>query len=105
MNYVILEFNGSGAEPNHVYNAGYSLFEAYEEILKHWKALYKISKPGDSVLVVVKRKKEGSDEKEDVTLSGQMMKLPVRKYNLLNFKTDITPQQKLVQDSWLAATQ
>ena len=68
-------------------------------------ALYKISKPGDSVLVVVKRKKEGSDEKEDVTLSGQMMKLPVRKYNLLNFKTDITPQQKLVQDSWLAAAQ
>jgi hypothetical protein len=43
-NYIILEFNGSGAEPNHVYNAGYSLFQAYEEILMHWKVLFRISR-------------------------------------------------------------
>lgn len=43
-NFSILEFNGSGAEPNHVYHAGYSLFGAYKVFLMHWKILYKISR-------------------------------------------------------------
>ncbi|MFL5811717.1 MAG: hypothetical protein ACJ749_19490, partial [Flavisolibacter sp.] len=42
-NFTILEFNGSGAEPNHVYNSGFSLFAAYRVFLHHWKVLYKIS--------------------------------------------------------------
>jgi hypothetical protein len=43
-NFTILEFNGSGAEPNHVYNAGFSLFDAYRVFLHHWKVLYEISR-------------------------------------------------------------
>ena len=43
-NFSILEFNGSGAEPNHVYNTGYSLFGAYKVFLHHWKVLYEISR-------------------------------------------------------------
>ncbi|MFT3980912.1 MAG: hypothetical protein QM687_10615 [Ferruginibacter sp.] len=43
-NFAILEYNGCGAEPNHIYDTGYSLMEAYREILKHWKALYKVSR-------------------------------------------------------------
>lgn len=43
-NYSILEFNGSGAEPNHIYDANFSIWKAYKEILKHWKALYRISR-------------------------------------------------------------
>ena len=43
-NFSILEYNGCGAEPNHFYDTGYTLFGAYREILKHWKALYTISK-------------------------------------------------------------
>lgn len=43
-NFSILEFNGCGAEPNHIYDAGISIWKAYREILKHWKALYRISK-------------------------------------------------------------
>jgi hypothetical protein len=43
-NYSILEFNGCGAEPNHIYDAGISIGKAYGEILKHWKVLYQISK-------------------------------------------------------------
>lgn len=42
-NFSILEYNGCGAEPNHFYDTGYTLIRAYREILKHWKALYKIS--------------------------------------------------------------
>ena len=43
-NYSILEFNGCGAEPNHIYDAGLTIWQAYAEILKHWKVLYEISK-------------------------------------------------------------
>jgi hypothetical protein len=43
-NYSILEFNGCGAEPNHIYDCNMSLIQAYREILKHWKALYEISR-------------------------------------------------------------
>jgi hypothetical protein len=43
-NFYILEYNGSGAEPNHIYDAGISLWSAYREILRHWNALYEISK-------------------------------------------------------------
>ncbi|MBS1743878.1 MAG: hypothetical protein JST81_12660 [Bacteroidetes bacterium] len=42
--FTILEYNGCGAEPNHFYDTGYTLIGAYREILKHWKALYQISK-------------------------------------------------------------
>jgi hypothetical protein len=42
-NFSILEYNGCGAEPNHIYDTGYTLKQAYKEILKHWKALYKVS--------------------------------------------------------------
>ena len=43
-NFSILEFNGCGSEPNHIYDAGMNIWQAYREILKHWKILYKISR-------------------------------------------------------------
>lgn len=43
-NFTILEYNGCGAEPNHFYDTGYTLRNAYLEIMKHWKKLYTISK-------------------------------------------------------------
>ena len=43
-NYSILEFNGCGAEPNHIYDCNMTITQAYREILKHWKVLYEISK-------------------------------------------------------------
>ncbi len=43
-NFVILEYNGCGAEPNHFYDTGYTLLNAWKEILKHWKVLYQISR-------------------------------------------------------------
>ncbi len=43
-NFVILEYNGCGAEPNHFYDTGYTLIGAWKEILKHWKILYEISR-------------------------------------------------------------
>ncbi len=43
-NFLILEFNGCGAEPNHIYDCGMSLWKAYGVLLHHWKVLFKISR-------------------------------------------------------------
>lgn len=42
-NFSILEYNGCGAEPHHIYGDGNTLLQAYKIILHHWKILYKIS--------------------------------------------------------------
>lgn len=42
--FTVLEFNGAGAEPNHVYNAGYSWLAALRVFAHHWKALYRIGR-------------------------------------------------------------
>jgi hypothetical protein len=43
-NFGVLEFNGAGAEPNHIYDCGFSLGRAYKEIIDHWRYLYEIGK-------------------------------------------------------------
>lgn len=43
-NFIILEFNGAGSVPNHIHAGKYKLLQAYKEILKHWKAMYEISR-------------------------------------------------------------
>ncbi|WP_132052248.1 ATP-grasp domain-containing protein [Pseudocnuella soli] len=43
-NFYILEFNGAGSVPNHVFTGTYSLGGAYAEIARHWDILYRISK-------------------------------------------------------------
>ncbi|HVG15166.1 MAG TPA: hypothetical protein VM935_09400, partial [Chitinophagaceae bacterium] len=43
-NFSILEYNGCGAEPHHIYGNGNSIFEAYKIVLHHWSILYRISK-------------------------------------------------------------
>ncbi len=42
--FIILEFNGAGAEPNHVYNCNASWVTALKEFALHWKVLYQIGK-------------------------------------------------------------
>jgi hypothetical protein len=42
--FIILEFNGTGAEPNHVYNAGFSWFQALSEFAHHWKVMFEIGR-------------------------------------------------------------
>lgn len=42
-NFSILEFNGSGAEPHHVYGNGNSFVKAIKVLLQHWNILYQIS--------------------------------------------------------------
>ena len=42
--FSIIELNGSGSEPTHIYDPKHSLFFAWKEIARHWKILYAISK-------------------------------------------------------------
>lgn len=42
-NFSILEFNGAGSIPNHIYTGKYSMRQAYKEIAYHWKILYQVS--------------------------------------------------------------
>ena len=41
-NVQILELNGAGAEPGHIYQPGYSLFQAYRDIMHHLRVLAEI---------------------------------------------------------------
>lgn len=42
--FSVIELNGAGSEPTHIYDPGHSIFFAWKEILRHWRLLYKISK-------------------------------------------------------------
>jgi hypothetical protein len=43
-NFSILEYNGSGAEPHHVYGNGYNIWQACAILVSHWRMLYQISR-------------------------------------------------------------
>lgn len=43
-NFSIIELNGAGSEPTHIYDPKHSIFFAWKEIIRHWKLLYGISK-------------------------------------------------------------
>lgn len=43
-NFSILEFNGAGAEPHHVYGNNYTLLQALQIIAQHWKVLFTIAR-------------------------------------------------------------
>ncbi len=42
-NFSILEYNGCGAEPHHVYGNGNTLVQAWKILLHHWRMLHRIS--------------------------------------------------------------
>lgn len=42
-NFFIIELNGAGSEPTHMYDPKHSIFFAWKEIIKHYNILYKIS--------------------------------------------------------------
>jgi hypothetical protein len=43
-NIKIMELNGCGAEPAHIYQPGYSLFKALGELFAHWRAIFIIAR-------------------------------------------------------------
>lgn len=43
-NIMILEYNGVGAEPNHIYDCGMTYGQALREIIMHWEHMYRIGR-------------------------------------------------------------
>ncbi len=43
-NFNIIELNGAGSEPTHIYDPQHSIFFAWKEIIRHWKMLFEISR-------------------------------------------------------------
>lgn len=43
-NFSIIEINGAGSEPTHMYDPRHSLFFAWKEIIRHWVILCRISR-------------------------------------------------------------
>jgi len=43
-NYCVIEVNGAGSEPTHIYDPAHSLLYAWSEIIRHWKLLFRISR-------------------------------------------------------------
>ena len=41
--FHIIELNGAGGDPTHIYDPRHSLFFAWKEIVRHWFILYRIS--------------------------------------------------------------
>lgn len=42
-NFSVIEINGAGSEPTHIYDPKHSLFFAWKEIINHWSLLNQIS--------------------------------------------------------------
>ena len=42
--FSIIELNGAGSEPTHIYDPKHSIFFAWKEIIHHWNLLFKISR-------------------------------------------------------------
>jgi hypothetical protein len=43
-NFKIMELNGCGAEPSHIYHPGSSIFKGIGALITHWRNLYRVSK-------------------------------------------------------------
>ena len=42
-NFCIIEINGAGADPTHMYDPKHSIFFAWKEIIRHWRYMYKVA--------------------------------------------------------------
>ncbi len=42
--FSIIEINGAGSEPTHIYDPSHHIFFAWKEIIKHWEWMYQIAK-------------------------------------------------------------
>ena len=48
--FSIIELNGAGSEPTHMYDPKHSIFFAWKEIIRHWNILFRISRINHQLL-------------------------------------------------------
>jgi len=57
--FSIIELNGAGSEPTHMYDPRHSLFFAWKEIVRHWVLLWKISRANHRLGIAYMPYREG----------------------------------------------
>jgi len=62
--FSIIEVNGSGSEPTHIYDPAHSIFFAWREIIRHWNVLYAICSANNKKGVPYITLAEGNKERE-----------------------------------------
>lgn len=58
--FHIIELNGAGSDPTHMYDPKHSIFFAWKEIIKHWLILFRISRMNHKNGVAYMSLKEGT---------------------------------------------
>ncbi|MGZ8518035.1 MAG: hypothetical protein ACXWWD_11820 [Chitinophagaceae bacterium] len=48
--FSIIELNGAGSEPTHMYDPKHSIFFAWKEIIRHWNILFRVSRANHQLL-------------------------------------------------------
>jgi hypothetical protein len=48
-NFAVIELNGSGSEPTHIYDPANTLWYVWKEICRHWNWMYKVAKYNQQV--------------------------------------------------------
>ncbi len=77
-NLSIIEINGAGSEPTHMYDPSHNLFFAWKEIIRHWVILNKISRANHKKGFKYLSFKEGLNMfKEDREHSQKLAEMPV----------------------------
>jgi hypothetical protein len=74
--FSIIELNGAGSEPTHMYDPKHSLFFAWKEIIRHWNILFRISRLNRQKNISYMTAKEGlqmfrDNKKYVATLTGE----------------------------------
>jgi len=72
-NFSVIELNGAGSEPTHMYDPSHSLFYAWKEIIRHWIILWRISRMNHKKGFPYLSQKEGMKMMRDNKLFEQKL--------------------------------
>ncbi len=72
--FSIIELNGSGSEPTHIYDPSHSLFFAWKEIIRHWILLFRVSRRNHKNGIPYMSFREGRKMFRDNTRFEQLVK-------------------------------
>ena len=76
--FVMLEVNGAGAEPTHMYDPRHSIFWAWREIIRHWVWLFKISRANHKKGIPYLTFREGlAMVRKDKEIDAQLKAIPL----------------------------
>ena len=73
-NFSVIEVNGAGSEPTHIYDPMHSIFFAWKEIIRHWLILWKISRINHRLGFPYLSTREGIDMFRQDKLNSQKLR-------------------------------